>query len=1024
MDITSLVESLENYDQAEALLRSWGIVHPQTAWETWQRLPETGLTLDLIGVLSEQLAQTLSTTNDPDRVLINFVAFVEHVRNPISFGAMCERDVAALPGLLHLLSVSPRFTEYLIHDPDAFDLVRLTDGQPTPRRLLQNDIVAEVLSQSEERAQKNAIRRIHSREMLRIIYGDIVHRQLLAVTMSQISYLADALVEAAWQCTCRKFLEMKAFPLHNNGEPFRIAILAFGKFGGEELSYEEPLELAFLSEPPSGEPHKLLAIHDSFERIAKHFIKLLTDAPAAYNLQFSYRPKNSDGSLIHTYASALHYYDTQGRTWERQAFIKARVAAGNAALGQEYLTHLQPWVYRRYLQRADITGIQALKRRIEQRSQRQETPQNDLHLAAGALLDIENTVAFLQLLNGGDLPEVRQGNTLRAIESLQTANCLTAQEASTLSTNYVWLRQIEHALQIMTPHSNAVLPHDAMELRKLAFQLSTEPEPYDFSEVYSSRLLENIATIHQLLKAAFPHEPPTAPEVDLVLDPAPNTAWVEQVLAKYGFNNIAEARENLLELSHEKIPFLSTRRCRHFLANIVHALLHEVSATPHADSTLRNIVRVSDSLGGKGVLWELFSVHPPMLHLYTTLCAVSPYLSDILVSNPGMLDELLDSLLLDKLPTATSLAATLNDLCRGADAIEPMLMAFKNSLHLRVGVRDILGKEQIANTQKTLANVMETILLQVTQHEYARLVEKHGEPRLLEGPRQGEACELLLVAMGKLGGQEPNYQSDCDVLFLYEGDGMTKTTSRKAKSEISNQHFFGTLAQRIIKSVTQRGPFGKLFEINTKLRPTGQAGPLAVSLADFTRYYAEGNATLAERQVLCKARIIQGSDLAKIKTQHILRQAILAQVWQPDMATELLSLRLQQENNATCHNIKRATGGLLDVEYYIQALQLQHCANTPQILQPNSLNALTALHQNGLISTADCDYWNRACSFLRRVESALRLRNAMPQHDLPTSTLEEKQLAYLLHMTAAELAEQIAYYRSENRRRLLELLPA
>ncbi len=223
----------------------------------------------------------------------------------------------------------------------------------------------------------------------------------------------------------------------------------------------------------------------------------------------------------------------------------------------------------------------------------------------------------------------------------------------------------------------------------------------------AQRTDENRRILDHLLHDAFGDEPDTEAEVDLVLDPDPPEPQIAEVLGKYGFRDARQAYRNLMSLAEEKIRFLSTRRCRHFLASIAPQLLRAIAATPDPDSALVNLDQVSDSLGGKGVLWELFSFNPPSLRLYVELCAVQRHLSGILTSNPGMIDSLMDSLVLDKLPTRQTLKRTLAELCRGAEDIDPILHSFRNDQQLCVGVRDMLGKEDIVATTGTLSDIAE-----------------------------------------------------------------------------------------------------------------------------------------------------------------------------------------------------------------------------------------------------------------------------------------------------------------------------
>ena len=397
-------------------------------------------------------------------------------------------------------------------------------------------------------------------------------------------------------------------------------------------------------------------------------------------------------------------------------------------------------------------------------------------------------IQFLQLLNGGDLPTLRTGNTLAALAELENVGCLTHQERTLLEEHYSFLRKIEHRLQIMFDLQTHLLPADAEEMRKLAIRMGYRNTPQRtalaaFEADYQSKTALNRKILDHLLHDAFGGDAQTEPEVDLVLDPDPPPERLQEVLGRHGFKDVRLAYKNLLNLSTERIRFLSTRRCRHFLASIAPRLLREIGETPDPDSTLVNLEKVSDSLGGKGVLWELFSFNPPSMKLYVELCASSPFLSGILISNPGMIDELMDSLVLNKLPTRESLRTTMVEVARGAVDLDPILQSFKNTQQLRVGVRDILGKDDIQNTMGALSDIAETCLERITISEYEKLTEKFGEPTIGSGPRTGEPCELAILALGKLGGRELNYRSDLDVVFLYEADGNTVRQSAAVRPQ-------------------------------------------------------------------------------------------------------------------------------------------------------------------------------------------------------------------------------------------------
>ena len=340
-----------------------------------------------------------------------------------------------------------------------------------------------------------------------------------------------------------------------------------------------------------------------------------------------------------------------------------------------------------------------------------------------------------------------------------------------------------------------------------------------------------------------------------------------------------------------------------------------------------------------------------------------------------MIDELMDSLVLDKLPKRETLAANLEELSRGAEDLDPILHSFKNAQVLRVGVRDIFGKEDIVATCSTLADIAEVCLRQITQREYTKLSTKLGEPMIPEGEHAGQRSEFIVLAMGKFGGCEINYHSDLDMVFLYEADGGTfhARRSRRSGETTTNQHFFSELGQRVIKAGSQLGPHGRLYEIDPRLRPTGKSGALATSLAEFQRYFAEGGGQLWERQALCKARVVFGSPRAAAVAMQSVAECAYLRPWQPEMADEIRRMRHRMEQTARPNNLKRGPGGLVDVEFIAQMLQLKHGGEHPEVRQPGTLDALAALHKIGALSHEDLEFfgtqlpraawrWSAACA--------------------------------------------------------------
>ena len=516
----------------------------------------------------------------------------------------------------------------------------------------------------------------------------------------------------------------------------------------------------------------------------------------------------------------------------------------------------------------------------------------------------------------------------------------------------------------------------------------------------------NRKILDHLLHDAFSDDTQTQAEVDLVLDPDPPEERIVEVLGKYRFRDVRQAYRNLMSLAEERIRFLSTRRCRHFLAAIAPQLLAAIAATADPDSTLVNLDKVSDSLGGKGVLWELFSFNPPSLRLYVELCAYSPYLSGILTSNPGMIDSLMDSLVLDKLPTRETMQQQLAELCRAAEDIDPILHSFKNDQQLCVGVRDILGKEDVQATTGALSDIAETCLAQIAEREYQRLAARFGRPQAdRRPPRRAGPAKWSILALGKFGGREMNYHSDLDVIFLYEADGHTAATAaRPAAAAPPTSTSSASLGQRIIKAASRLSGYGRLYEVDARLRPTGKSGTLATTFDEFARYFTTGGGQLWERQALCKARVVYGSPRAAKAAMAAVAKAAFAHRWRRKTPPKSASMRQTagragrgrrrpeaRSRRHRRHRVPRADAATEARPRQSASARPQH-AGGPRRAVPRgtALGATTT-------SCSTCSY-----RLLRTIEGRLRLMNSTARDQLPQDPVELTKLANLLHYPSSD----------------------
>ena len=1012
MEIASLLQLLDDPQNAAAWLRQLGAVDPSMSQRFLRQIADAGVPVDLLSALCAQLETEAPLLTHPDMAFNNLARFFQAARSPLSLATLFHRQHAALRTVLQIGSTSQFLSDLLIEDPESLDLLQMTEGQPVARQLLIDEICAEADSLDDEAMLKSLLRRYKQRETLRIAYGDIVRRQPCEEVARQLSHLADAILEAAVRFAQRAAAAKRGVPQTAAGRDARFAVVAMGKLAGQELSYSQRIELVFLCDENSrvgtSRSHDGL---EYFTRLAQHVVELLgASAPATtasrpmdepiYTVDTLIRPRDESTPLVATLQAALRHYDVAGRTHERLAFIKARPCAGDSSLAGAFLREMEPWVFRRYLGSVDIAGIKALKRRIERQTAR--APQGSLERGPGGVRDIEFVIQYLQLLNGGSIPELRTANTLAAISQLEAAGCLTNQERTMLEESYSFLRRAEHRLQVMFQPQSDIVPTTDPELTDLALRMDfrdvgAQSARNRFSAELDRRRAEIQQTLRHLLHDAFADssEGEAEPIADLVLDPAPSADSVDALLKPFRFRDNEAAHHQLLDLAEEKIPFLSTRRCRHYLAAIAPQLLRKLAETPDPDGALQRLCQVSDSLGGKGGLWELFSASPATLDLYVRLCATSDYLTGILNAQPGMVDELMDSLVLKHLPSQAALARQLDHLCHGTDDLSATLASFKNQQHLRIGVRDLLNKNEVEESHTALTHVAEVILRQVAFIEMRWLVEKHGRPLLDEAGRSEAEC--LIMAQGKLGGQEPNYHSDLDLVFLFEGAGRTHPDGARQK-QTTNQHFFSQLGQRIIKRMSQLGVTGQLYSLNSRLRPTG--GDLAFSLPALLKYFHKAG-DWRSRMALCKARIVVGSGAGSERAIEVVRAAQFHRPWSSTDQQSMIQYRRQLERNDAVRNLKRGPGGTLDVEYIVQSLQMRHGSRQSEIMLPNTLEALAALRATGLLTDGDAAALADDYRFLRAVESRLRLLNTVKRHDLPQDPIELRKLAYLLHGPSA-----------------------
>lgn len=947
----------------DAWLRAMGVSPSESTVAAILQLSTFDLPQDLVTTLLNQTTQFFHEKTGLENALPNLVRFLERVRSPLALATLFERDTEALPVLLRVLSVRGPLAEIIIEDVESFDLLRLVQGRAISREALLADLQNELCTLEHSRNSNLVLRRFRNREFLRIGYGLLSGNANATWAHEQLTQVATVLCSAAFELVLRRSDQQFAAKIQEMG----IVFVCFGPCGANQMDFRSSLPLMVLFQDTSASRNSRSEREGEAERFTRMALApFIGMEKEAFGVQIRSWPDFDATQHSFSVDHALRTLDQVGRTWQRLEMMSASIVAGAAETGSSFISQMEPWLYRRRLSDADVDGLYFQYHRWKQISRME------------GLEGLLSGIRILQLTLGGDHPQVRSANPCAALNALAHAGA--------------WKKDEAH-----------VLAQDLEALQKMSLL-----EQLGACQNDSPINIHRLATAHHLIESAldrtFGDTNSLSPFADLVMDPRLNETLATTLLAPLGFPTPIEAAVEIRELANELSPFLSTRKSRHFLAQIAPTLIHLISETPLPAQTLFTLSRVVNSLGAKGALWELFLASPSSMELCVRICAYAPHLSNILVASPGLIDELLDSLQLARLPSLAAMESRLDDLCKGAE-LEQAIHEFKNTLHLRIGVRDILGKEQIASTHQALAQTSESILRRVVSEQVDELTLKHGPP-VLESNEGSRKCRHVVLVAGKVGGLEPNYHSEVEFAVIYEGDGMTAPASR-SMPVVSCAHFFGQVTQRTTRKLTSRGKLGQLFVVSNEFRPLGSQGPLAASLDAINRHYFEAPRPWRDLLWICKARPIGGDVALATDVMGVFQQILAGARISPADIDDFRSHRIAQQDQAKRYNLKRAAGGTLQIELLVQLMQLAYAASHPKILAPGTLAAIERLGDEKLLSVKEVQFFSEKYRFLRTIESRLRLMNLPSRHDLPEHEAELRSLAMFVGVeSASKLVEQ------------------
>ncbi len=946
------------------------------------------------------LLDILSRTPNPQRALIGLHRYLEVALSATEEASLLARSPSYLRLLCMLFSQSQYLTDILCRFPEyaAWLWLDADRSQCCSVKTLLTEFHRTLPSPVTIEAASRAIRRLHKREMLRIATREIVDRVLATESARDLSHLADALLQAALDCATEEVTQRYGIPLrtpnltdvssaHAGAADTRgtqraaFVILGLGKLGGEELNYSSDIDLLFLYEgdgETSGGSAGTVPNTVYFQKLCELVIRLLSEPTAdgfAYRVDMRLRPHGRLGPLAVELAQAIEYYSTFGRAWERQALIKARPCAGDIALGEAFLNHVTPFVYLRSFDDETLEDIVSLKAQVEANVAARGKTERDVKLGSGGIRDIEFTVQVLQLLNGGKLPQLRTRNTLETIDALCRAELLSPIEATTLATNYQFLRRVEHRLQIESGRQTHSLPPEGPALDDFARRLG-----YADGEAFLRYFRERAEDTRRILQRFLATKAAGTLWVEALLQPQAEAAPALQRLKELKFDDPHTAREELLLLAHgdPKQPFPNHVR-RRFL-EIAPVLIEAVAQTPDPNQTLMRVSQIFMRMQSPGTLYDLLKLNPSLIQYLVTLANNSTYLCHLLERDPGLLDILTNPRTLSAPITREELEQDLAELRR---AHEPHLALhrLRDAALLRIAMRDLMGHATVSEVGDSLTFLAEVIVHGALEEILAEHTDRYGARKF----------PFAVLALGKLGGREMGYGSDLDLVFVYG------VQAHDDDSPFYHAEHAAGIASRLIQRLTTMTSHGYLYEVDARLRPDGKKGVLAVSDRRIREYY-QTEAQPWERLALMKVRAVTGDTPFAENIAHELRDIAFATPLTPELLDHVEKLRRQLAEGAGPNDLKRDHGGLAEIEFATRLLQLRHVHTLPELKECAVFRALEAMQRHALEPEERCLTLHQAYETLRRVLNRIRLKNGGHSNKLPDAPEEQAHLTEVLRL--------------------------
>ncbi|KJR31888.1 bifunctional glutamine synthetase adenylyltransferase/deadenyltransferase [Vibrio navarrensis] len=800
-------------------------------------------------------------------------------------------------------------------------------------------LAAQLAECRDEATGQRVLRQFRNREMVYIAWKDFSQSWSLQASLSHLSQLAEAMIFETYQWQYALCCQEWGTPTNAAGEAQPMLIIGMGKLGGGELNFSSDIDLIF-TYPENGETQgarRSIANAQFFTRLGQRIIKALdqqTFDGFCYRVDMRLRPFGESGPLVMSFAALEDYYQEQGRDWERYAMIKARVMGREMyPQYQELRQMLRPFVFRRYIDFSAIQSLRRMKSMISSEVRRRGLT-NNIKLGAGGIREIEFIAQVFQLIRGGREPSLRKRGLLTTLEAVAQLQLLTQEEVSSLTLAYQFLRRLENLLQAMADKQTQTLPESELEQLALATAMGYTSWPSLLLEVN-----HHMAAVHQVFETLIGDDEeevsPVAHHFSELWDMAHNPEVIEQILqSDLSLADPATVAQQVIQFKADLAKKTLGPRGRDVLNHLMPKVFSAAFAHPEAQFGLPRVFFLLHSIVTRTTYLELLDEHPAALTQLVRLCTASPMISQQLARYPILLDELIDpQQLYNPIPLESYRTELRDFLARipEEDMEQQMeaLRQFKQICILRIAAADIAGVLPVMKVSDHLTYLAEAIVEAVVHQAWQQVAEKYGEPTHLK-ERDGKG--FAVVGYGKVGGWELGYNSDLDVVFLHDCPTNVYTDGKK---EIDGRQFYLRLAQRIIHIFSTRTASGILYEVDTRLRPSGASGLLVCPVDAFDEYQRQ-EAWTWEHQALVRARMIYGDDELAGEFARVRHEVLALPRDESQLKKEVVEMRVKMREHlggkkADRFMLKQDQGGITDIEFLAQYLVLNFSASKPKM---------------------------------------------------------------------------------------------